>query len=226
MKPYIVPVAAGILAVAIGCTERNGGITMPGPGFETVGEPYLLFKYPATPGDSYTLQDGSTEPDEMQVLSIDSQISVPDGPHSCYSYEQRSSQLIDAPIFNYHLAPFVGFARQEMVDTLGDHYFIVIWELEGIDIMIDAARKQQPSQTIMPLHIGWRWRGTQTSIIDDDTVSLSLNYIIADTLRIDDEKWYLFKLEHTDRKSAQLKGKYPIYANRTDGLWRWSVKFD
>jgi len=226
LKTHCVLFAIMISIIGFGCTDQDNGVTLPESAFETIGEPYLLFAYPADPGDSYMLSNDSIDPDVMQVLSVDSLISVPDGEHYCHSYRQRSSYYIDAPIFNYHLAPTVGFVRQEVIDTAGREYFKMIWELEGLDIPINPPEKRQPAQVIMPLHVGWRWRGVQTSIIRDDTISGNFDFIVAESLMINDEKWYLLSPVDVNEKSAFLKGEYPIYANRADGLWRWNVKFE
>jgi hypothetical protein len=225
MKKCLIALGVAILTVGFGCTDQDDGITMPGPAFETIGEPYLLFKCPADPGDSYIVGHDSVDPLTMQVLSIDSSISVPGGDYSCYSYQERSSYYVDAPFYNYHLAPWVGFVGYEVIDTLGGEYFTLIWELEGIDIPIGSTLKRGPSEVIMPLRVGWRWRGVQTAISYDDTISGSYDFFIMDTVNIDGEKWYLLESESPDRKSAMLKGAYPIYANRADGLWQWLVKF-
>jgi len=66
---------------------------------------YLIYKYPATVGDIYYVDNGL---DTLQVLNTDTSITVPAGTFSCYEYKEFS---LSAYYALYFVSPGNGFIK-------------------------------------------------------------------------------------------------------------------
>lgn len=103
----------GVFGIASGSllANRSDGLWEIDPGSSS---PYLIFKFPASAGDTYST---SSLGGKIVVGSISSSITVPQGAYSCYEYKlylQPSNQLNSVVYF----APNAGIIKQDSYNTL------------------------------------------------------------------------------------------------------------
>jgi hypothetical protein len=94
--------------------------------------PIIFAEWPTTVGTLY--QTGYDESDTVEVLSVDTTITVPRGSYVCHEYMRTKPN--DNRRLYYFLAPRYGWVKIEIYkpDLSGDYYLYFSWELTSYDL--------------------------------------------------------------------------------------------
>lgn len=99
---------ASLALCRIGKDGMNFGVAGPAPESDINFVSFLVFEYPARPGDAYA----SGIEDSTYVRSLDTVITVPAGSFHCLCYESRLEGVIDEPNVLWFVAPGVGWVKE------------------------------------------------------------------------------------------------------------------